>query len=195
MADASDFVLVHGNGLTRGQYYDFLQQAIQLAKGKPVLCNEDSPCCTRVDVALETGTSWGYYNNYTKQIPPCFFGVTKGEDLFFARRMARAVGIPVVELSREEQFVLQGLRPEDAFGGGLHTLRLAAEYPEQVDRVEFYKNGARFYVSYDEPFFVNCETTWLGTPFSVEEDECYSADVFLTSGEVVRKTHIILMKQ
>ncbi len=192
VADASDFLLVHGNGLTRGQYYDFLRRAKQLAKGKPVLCNEDSPCCTRVDVALETGTSWGYYNNYTKQIPPCFFGVTKGEDLFFARRMARAVGIPVVELPREEQFVLQGLRPEEAFGGGLHTLRLAAEYPEQVDRVEFFKNDTKFYVSYDEPFFVNCETTWLGTPFSVEKGECYSADVFLTSGEVVHKTHIIL---
>ncbi len=192
VADAGDFVLVHGNGLTRGQYYDFLKRAIRLAKGKPVLCNEDSPCCTRVDVALMTGTSWGYYNNYTKQIPPCFFGVTPGEDLFFARRMARAVGIPVKELLREEQFVLQGLRPEEAFGGGLRALRLAAEYPEQVDRVEFYRNGAKFYVSYDEPFFVDCKATWLGTPFSVAKGERYSADIYLTGGEVVRKEYTIV---
>lgn len=191
VADASDFVLVHGNGLTRGQYYDFLKRAVSLAKGKPVLCNEDSPCCTRVDVALKTGTSWGYYNNYTKQIPPSFFGVTEGEDLFFARRMARAVGIPVQELPKEECFVLQGLKPEDAFGGGLHTLRLAAEFPEQVDRVEFLKNDEVFYISYDEPFFVNCETTWLGTPFRVEKGEVFSADVFLTSGEVMHKTYTI----
>ncbi len=191
VADAGDFVLVHGNGLTRGQYYDFLKRATKLAKGKPVLCNEDSPCCTRVDVALKTGTSWGYYNNYTKQIPPCFHGVTAGEDLFFARRMARAVGIPVQELPREDQFVLQGLKPEDAFGRGLHTMRLAAEYPERVDRVEFSKDGELLYTSYDEPFFANCETTWLGTPFTVKKGERYSADIILTSGEVVKKTYTI----
>lgn len=191
VADASDYVLVHGNGLTRGEYHDFLLRAVKLAKGKPVLCNEDSPCCTRVDVALNAGTSWGYYNNYTKQIPPCFFGVTEGEDLFFARRMARAVGIPVPDLSREDQFVLQGLTPAEAFGGGLHTLRLAAEYPEQVDRVDFYRDGELMYRSYDEPFYAYRETTWLGTPFSVKKGERYSADVFLADGNVVHKSYTI----
>lgn len=189
--DASDFALVHGNGLTRGEYYDFMRRAIRRAKGKPILCNEDSPCISRVDVALETGTSWGYYNNYTKQIPPCFFGVTEGEDLFYARRIARAIGIPTAPLAQEERFVLQGLRARDAFGGGLHVLRLAAEYPEHVERVEFYKNGTKFYVSYDEPFFVYRETTWSATPVSLTSGDCYRADIFLKGGEVLQKTHTV----
>lgn len=186
VAQASDYVLIHGNGLTRGQYHDFLVKTIGYVPDKPILCNEDSPCLTRVDVALAMGTSWGYYNNYTKQIPACDFGVTAGEDLFFARRMARAVGIPVVELPEGERFVLQGLSPAEAFGDGLHCLRLAAEYPEFVDHVVFLHNGVEFGRSYDEPFFYRTATTWLGTPFHPEKGE-YTARVVLVDGTILEK--------
>lgn len=182
---ASDFVLVHGNDLSRGEYYDFLLKQIAIAPDKPIVCNEDSPNCTRVDVALELGTSWGYYNNYTKQIPPCFWGVTEGEDLFFARRMARAIGIPVEPLPLDKQYVLQGLNPEDGFSGGQHTIRVACEYPEKVDNVTFYKNDSKIYKSYDEPFLCYTETTWLGTPVKITAGETYRAEILLTDGTII----------
>ncbi len=88
---ASDIVLIHGNGQSAGHYYDFVSRVKSWAPDRPIVCNEDSPCCTRVDVALDTGTSWGYYNNYTKQIPPADYGVTPGEDLFLPGRRPRRV--------------------------------------------------------------------------------------------------------
>ena len=182
---ASDFVIIHGNDLTRGKLYDMLLRQVEIAPDKPVLCNEDSPCCTRVDVCTELGVSWGYYNNYTKQIPPCFWGVTPGEDLFFARRMARTIGLPVEPLPKREQFVLQGLNPEDAFSGGLHTMRVACEFPEQVDRVTFFRDGKKLYTSYDEPFMCYTESTWLGTPFKVKAGEVYRAEILLAGGDVI----------
>ena len=65
---------------------------------KPILCNEDSPCFTRLDVAFDTRTSWGYYNTHTKQEPPGQWGIANAEDLFFARRMAKGLGIPADDL-------------------------------------------------------------------------------------------------
>lgn len=187
---ASDFILVHGNGLTRGQYSDFLRTVRAEVPDKPIVCNEDSPCTTRVDIALASGTSWGYYNNYTKQIPPCPFGILPGEDLFFARRMARAIGIPVAPLDEQDQYVLQGLSKAECFGG-LHTMRVAAEYPERIDHVSFFRDGAHLYTSYDEPFFCYTETTWLGTPFSVKPGETYRAEIHLVDGKtIIRDTTI-----
>ena len=190
-ATASDFVIVHGNDLSRGKLYDLFRRQKEIAPGKPVLCNEDSPCCTRMDVAVEAGASWGYYNNYTKQIPPCFWGVTPGEDLFFARRMARLIGLPVAPLAQEDQFVLQGLKSEEGFSGGLHTMRVACEYPECVDYVTFYKNGEKLYRSYDEPYMCFTESTWLGTPFRVEKGDVYRAEIRLTDGSVIVRQQTI----
>ncbi len=106
---ASDVVLVHGKGLTRGEYYDFLMKVKQIAPDKPILCNEDSPCISRLEIAKLTHTSWGHYDNFTKQEPPCDWGITKGQDYFFARRMAKAIGIKLPQLPLEQQFYLQGL--------------------------------------------------------------------------------------
>lgn len=189
-ARASDFVIVHGNQLSRGELYDLFRHQREIALDKPILCNEDSPCFTRVDVSVEAGCSWGYYNNYTKQIPPCFWGVTRGEDLFFARRMARAIGIPVEPLPREDQFVLMGLNPEEAFTG-LHTMRVACEFPEEVNKVTFYKNGEKIYTSYDEAFFCYTENTWLGTPFKVEKGDVYRADILLVDGTIITREQSI----
>jgi hypothetical protein len=184
---ASDIVLIHGNGLSAGEYYDFVERVKAWAPDRPIVCNEDSPCCTRVDVALATGTSWGYYNNYTKQIPPADYGITAGEDLFFARRVARAVGIPIAELSVDEQFYLQGLEPHTSFHGK-RAIRLAAEFPEKIVKVEFYKNDALAYTSYDEPFFYKRETTWLSTPWDVEPvDIEWKAVVYLADGSMIEK--------
>ena len=144
-----------------------------------------------MDVAVEAGASWGYYNNYTKQIPPCFWGVTPGEDLFFARRMARLIGLPVAPLAQEDQFVLQGLKSEEGFSGGLHTMRVACEYPECVDYVTFYKNGEKLYRSYDEPYMCFTESTWLGTPFRVEKGDVYRAEIRLTDGSVIVRQQTI----
>lgn len=181
----SDVVIIHGNGQSRGEYYDFLHRVKNWAGNKPVICNEDSPCCTRVDVGLETYTSWGYYNNYTKQIPPADYGVTPGEDLFFARRIARAVGIPVDDLPLEEQFYLQGLEEWSSFHGR-RVIRLAAEFPEKINYVDFYLNGEKLYRSYDEPFFFKRQATWLGEPYTVSaDDNKWKAIVKLTDDTII----------
>ena len=188
--DESDIAIVHGNGLSRGEYYDFIKKVKSWAGAKPVFCNEDSPCCTRVDVALETRTSWGYYNNYTKQIPPADFGITDGEDLFFARRIAKAVGIPVADIPFEEQFYLQGLEKHAAFNGK-RAVRLACEYPELVNYVDYYVDGTKIYRSYDEPFYAARETTWLATPHCVPERERkWEASIILTDGSTILKSAI-----
>lgn len=185
--EESDVVIVHGNGLSRGSYYGFLRKVRSLADGKPILCNEDSPCCTRVDVSLELGISWGYYNNFTKQIPPADYGITPGEDLFFARRIARAVGIPLEELPFEEQFYLQGLEDLTSFHGK-RVVRLAAEFPETVNYVDFYLNGEMLYRSYDEPFFLEQMTTWFATHHEVTSDDReWKAVIVLADGRTLEK--------
>ncbi|MCF7924829.1 MAG: glycoside hydrolase family 5 protein, partial [Candidatus Izimaplasma sp.] len=109
VVDASDVVLVHGNGLTRGEYYDYILKVQKMSHNKPILCNEDSPCISRLEITHLTHTSWGHYDNFTKQEPPCDWGITKGQDFFFARRMASSLGINLKKIPLEEQFYLQGL--------------------------------------------------------------------------------------
>lgn len=181
----SDYILIHGNALTKGELFQYVKEVQVIAGDKPVLCNEDSPCITRIDPSLELGVSWGYYNNYTKQIPPCQWGVTQGEDMFFARRMARAIGIELSPLAPEEQFYLQGLEPWSAFGNQLRVLRVAAEYPEKIRWVRFYLNGQWMDTSYDEPFFLYTECTWLGKPIRECQNDHWSAVVTLVDGSEI----------
>lgn len=98
---ASDVIFIHGNGLSRQQYYNLITRAKKWGPGKPIVCNEDSQAIGQLKVAFETGTSWGYYNNMTKQEPPCDWAITMGEDRFFAQRMAMGLGIPVMRLWRK----------------------------------------------------------------------------------------------
>jgi hypothetical protein len=189
--EESDVAIIHGNGLSRGEYYDFINKIKRWAAGKPVICNEDSPCCTRVDIGLETRTSWGYYNNYTKQIPPADYGVTPGEDLYFARRVARAVGIPVADLSSDAQYYLQGLEEHTAFNG-MRAVRLACEFPEKVDYVDFYLEGKKIYRSYDEPFFVDRQSTWLAAPRAAAPGErVWEARIMLADGTIITKSAVV----
>lgn len=170
VVDASDVVLIHGNGLTRGEYYDFVLRVQTMAPDKPILCNEDSPAISRLDIARLTHTSWGHYDNFTKQEPPCDWGITPGQDLFFARRMAKTLGIDLPPLPEEQQCVLQGLEP-DTVWEGRRWIRLAAAHPERIDYVDFHRNGEFVYRSYDEPFFLYRETTWIQRPWLVQPDD------------------------
>ncbi len=74
--------------------------------------------------------------------------------------MARGLGIPVAELPEEDQYVLLGLNDRWEWKGE-RWVRLAAELPETVRSVEFFRNGDRVDVAWEEPFYVNEETTWI----------------------------------
>jgi hypothetical protein len=108
-----------------------------------------------------------------------------GEDLFFARRVARAVGIPVEPLAEEDRFVLQGLNKNEEFGFGRHIVRVACEYPEEVSQVTFYLNGNKIDISYDEPFFLNTETNWLAKYETPKNGDIYKAEISLRCGDVI----------
>ena len=181
----SDFILIHLNGVTRTTAYEVLKNPNYA--GKPIVCNEANPCCSRVDLCLDSYASFGYYNNYTKQLVPSDWSVTPGEDLFFARRVARAVGIPVAPLADEERFVLQGLDKREEFGFGWHIVRVACEYPEEVNQVTFYRNGEKIDISYDEPFFLNTETNWLAKYETPKAGDVYKAEIALRCGEVITR--------
>ncbi|MDA3932320.1 MAG: cellulase family glycosylhydrolase [Tenericutes bacterium] len=188
VVDASDVVLVHGNGLTRGEYYDFILRVQKMAPNKPILCNEDSPCISRLEIAHLTHTSWGHYDNFTKQEPPCDWRITKGQDFFFARRIATIMGIELPKLPLEEQFYLQGLESNMTWQGK-RWIRLAAEYPEDINYVNFYRNGEFIYRSYDEPYFLYRETTWIQQPWTIKnDDKKWTAEVVLVDGTTVIKS-------
>ncbi len=188
VVQASDVVLIHANGLTKGEYYDFILQVQKMAPNKPILCNEDSPCISRLDIAHLTHTSWGHYDNFTKQEPPCDWGITKGQDFFFARRMARVLGIHLEDISLDNQFYLQGLESNTTWQGK-RWIRLSTEYPERINYVNFYRNGEFIYRSYDEPFFMYRETTWIQKPWIIKEDDkTWTAEVVLNDGTFIIKS-------
>lgn len=185
--EASDVVLIHGNGCSRQKYYNLIQRARQWAPNKPIVCNEDSQAIGQIEVAVKTHTSWGYYNNMTKQEPPANWGVTPGEDTFFAYRIAKAIGIEIPELSEEEQYYLQGFEPEMEYQGK-RWIRLASLCPETINFVDFYRNGELIYTCYDEPFTVNFKSNWLQGAVEVSRGEKWRAVIHLRSGRVLEKT-------
>jgi hypothetical protein len=154
---------------------------------RPIVCNEDSQAIGQMAVTFATRTSWGYYNNMTKQEPPAEWGITRGEDQFFAHRMAAGIGIELPPLPVEEQYYLQGLEPEMT-DHGQRWLRLASLHPERINFVEFYRNGELYYVSYDESFSVNFESNWRQGGVTVESDnESWKAVIHLRSGEILER--------
>ena len=187
VAEGSDVILVHGNGSRRQEYHRFINQVRSWKLGKPILCNEDSPCFTQLDVAFQTGTSWGYYNNHTKQEPPVAWGIANAEDLFFARRMARGLGIPVEPLSEEDRYVLLGLNDRWEWKGE-RWIRLSAEQPESIDRVEFFCNGEFVDVAYEEPFYVRYDNTWIQYGTATGEGDEWRAVVHLPDGRLLERT-------
>ena len=130
---------------------------------KPIVCIEDSPCISQLEVSYRNGVSWGYYNNLTKQEPPADWTITPGEDTFFAKRMAEGIGIDLPLLPEEERYYLQGFEPNITLHGN-RWIRLASLYPESINFVEFYRNDELIDIAYDDPFMVNNETAWIQKP-------------------------------
>ena len=187
IAEASDFVLVHGNGCTRQKYDTLIRRVKGWTPNKPIVCNEDSQAIGQLKVAFETRTSWGYYNNMTKQEPPADWRITQGEDTFFARRMAEGIGIDLPPIPEGERYYLQGMEPHMEYEGK-RWIRLASLYPEKIDFVDFYRNGEHICTAYDEPFMVNFRTTWRQGPCMVQpDDKEWKAIIHLCTGEVLER--------
>lgn len=188
VAEASDVVLIHGNGCSRQRFYNLIRTVQSWDLGRPVVCNEDSQAIGQLQVAFKTGTSWGYYNNMTKQEPPADWSITAGEDTFFARRLAEGIGISQPPLPREKQYYLQGFEPHMQVEGK-HWVRLASLYPETIDHVDFSQDGELVYTAYDEPFTVHYRSNWMQGPWEVEAGEhTWEAAVHLRDGETLVKT-------
>ena len=188
VAEASDYILIHGNGQSRQKYYAMVQEVKSWDQGKPIVCNEDSQALGNLGVAYKTGTSWGYYNNMTKQEPPADWSVTKGEDTFFAHRMAEGIGIEVPAIPKEDQYYLQGLEPDWSYDGQ-RWIRLASLYPETISYVDFYRDGKLYYTSYDESFPINFHSNWRYGGVDIGDDDSeWKAVVHLADGEVLERT-------
>ncbi len=188
VAEASDIILIHGNSQSRQRYYNMIQEVKSWNQNKPIVCNEDSQAIGQLEVAFKTRTSWGYYNNMTKQEPPADWSVTKGEDTFFAHRMAKGLGIEVPDLPVADQYCLQGLEPNLSYGGE-RWIRLGSLYPETISYVDFYRDDTLYYTSYDESFPINFQSNWRYGGVEVGSDDSeWKAVVHLTNGEVIEKT-------
>jgi hypothetical protein len=187
IAGASDIVLIHGNGQTRQQYYNLIERAKSYAPGRPVVCNEDSQAISRLVVAERSHTSWGYYNNMTKQEPPTRFEILPGEDEFFALRMAEVIGIEKEVPDFEDRYYLHGLEAEMSYNGQ-RWIRLGSLYPESIYLVEFHRNGKLYYTAYDEPFSVHFVSTWRqeGVAFDGGGEE-WVAKIYLRNGDLLEK--------
>lgn len=189
IAQASDVILIHGNGQTRQHFYNLVQKAKSIRPARPIVCNEDSQAISQLEVSFKTGVSWGYYNNMTKQEPPVRWGITPGEDAFFAARISEYLGIAKPELALEDQFYLQGLEPHMTWQGK-RWIRLASLYPEKINYVDFFRDGVLVGSAYDDPFMLNSVSNWMQREFDGEigPGEEWRAGIVLTDGRVVEKT-------
>ena len=188
ICEASDVLLFHGNSCSRQRLFNMIRRIREWVPGRPVVCNEDSQAIGNMVTAMAQKASWGYYNNMTKQEPPADWGITRGEDWFFAIRMAREIGIDVAEPPEEEQYYLQGLEPNMMYNNQ-RWLRLASLHPETIDFVDFYRNGLQFYRAYDEPFSINFLSNWrFGGVENAKDDREWRAEIHLGDGRVIDKT-------
>lgn len=191
LAQESDVILIHGNGQSRQKFYQLIKKAQNIRPVKPVVCNEDSQALSAMQVALEQEVSWGYYNNITKQEPPANWGITCGEDTFFALRMAEALGIEKNVLKPEEQFYLQGLEPHMEWEGK-RWIRLASLYPEKIYKVEFYRDGIYYETAYNDPFTINFISNWRqGAVEDIKTGEVWLAKIYLLDGTVIEKEQVV----
>ena len=188
VAEASDVILIHGNGTTRQRFYIMIQKVKSWNLDRPIVCNEDSQAIGQLQVAFRTHASWGYYNNMTKQEPPADWSITPGEDTFFARRMAEGIGIPLAPMPEEERYHLHGLEPLMTYEG-MRWIRLGSLYPESIDTVDFFCDDELVYTAYDEPFAVNFITNWRQGEWVVRpEDKEWRAVIRLCDGRVIERT-------
>lgn len=186
VAAASDVVLIHGNGISRQQMAICIDKARRFAPNRPIVCNEDSQALSNMQVCLDMGVSWGYYNNLTKQEPPADWSITPGEDRYFAWRMAHGLGLSPEPIPEEEQFMLMGLEPHEILDNKCWP-RLAALYPEKIDHVDFYQNGQHIGRCYDDPFTLHHIFNWLQMPHVGAAGE-WRAVAMLCDGTAVERT-------
>jgi hypothetical protein len=187
VAEASDIILIHGNGAMRQHYYNLVKKVQSWDLNKPIVCNEDSPRISHLKIAYQTRTSWGYYNNPTKQDPPADWSVTPGQDTFFARRMAEGIGIQLPPLPEEEHYYFQGFAPHIELEGK-RWLHVAALYPEKVDYVEYFRNGELVDRAYDEPFYIDYRSTWIQGPVYPQPGDHWLARIVQSDGKVIEKS-------
>ena len=187
---ASDVVLLHGNGQSRTQLYNLIKAAKEYSPNKPIVINEDSQALGQLAVCEEAYCSWGYYNNMTKQEPPTYWEITKGEDEFFAWRMANMIGIKQEDIPLEKQYYFQGFEPH-MHHKGMRFPRIASLYPESINYVRFYENGKHIYTCYDESFTCNFVSNWEQRGVLTADGDVWEAEVVLRSGEVKRFKEVV----
>ncbi len=190
VAKASDVVLFHGNGQSRGKLYNFILRTKGFANGKPLVINEDSQAVGQLEVCEELGVSWGYYNNVTKQEPPTDWTIQAGEDEYFVWRMAKMIGIEQADMPKEKQYHLHGFEPL-IHHEGKRFPRLASLYPETINFVRFYENDKLVYTAYDESFSVNYRANWQQIPVQTKNGDVWKAEVNLVGGEVITFTETV----
>ena len=190
IGNASDVIIIHGNNMSRQVYHNHIQEAKRITPARPIITNEDSQSLSHLQVALEMGISWGYYNNMTKQEPPTLWGITDGEDTFFAERLAESFGLAENTRSLEDSFYLQGLEADTQWEGK-RWIRLASKWPERIHKVDFYRNGEYFDTAYDDPFTINFYWNWMQFPVEgIKAGEVWEAVIMLTDGQIFRKQTI-----
>ena len=166
--EAGDVSLIHGNTKRRQELHDEVRTVRKMGPDKPIVVNEDSPLFTQLEVAIDDHFSWGYYNTMTKQEPPCDWGITPGEDRYFAYRMAKVIGIKMPALE-EDSMYLQGFEPEMTIDDGRY-IRVASKNPELIDRVRFYEDDVLLDTAYAEPFMLESRMTWIQEPYYPNPD-------------------------
>lgn len=187
IVQSSDVVLFHSNGRSRQQLSNMVRQIGEWAPDRAAVCNEDSQAIGNMQASMDCGASWGYFNNMTKQEPPADWRILPGEDRFFALRMAMGVGIGVEEPPEEEQYYLAGFEPAASFQAQ-RWVRLAALYPERIDRVLYYRDGSLFYTAYDEPFSVNFVSNWRQQAVTgTDRDREWRAVICLADGRTLER--------
>ncbi len=189
VAKNSDIIIVHGNGLSRESYYRFIKRIQECKLDKPIICNEDSQMISQLDVAYKTHTSWGYYNNMTKQEPPIDWSITRGEDEYFAKRLKKLImGETKIEhTTNVEDYYLQGFEDYNHISNRRY-IKLTTMFSEQIDYVEYFEDEKSLYVAYDQPFLLYTIYTWHQHPYTPDINAKYFyANIHLKDGTVLQK--------
>lgn len=135
---------------------------------------------TQLAVAVETHTSWGYYNNATKQEPPANWNITAGEDEFFCKRLFGYIH----DTKMPNELYLQGFE-KDTNINEKRYIRVASLYPREIDFVRFYEDDTLLDTAFEEPFFLYALTTWEQKPYlKTPSAKEFIAEVHMTNGEV-----------